>query len=490
MAVDVEEYRRQTDRFLAEMDEELFLHYSGRKDDLALAPIYDRHADLTTLTSCRELAEQAAAGEPVGELWRFACEGYLGNLLKESEERSAELESTLEAEVAGARIPYRMLRAEMANEADRERRRKLDAARIDLAEAHFNPLLVEAFERGQEALADLGATTGVELYQRFGFELEPLAASCRALLEETRTLYENEFGALVERRLGLPLAEVERYDLTRLWRAPEWDEGFPSERMVPALEATLADLGIDLAAQRNIELDTEDRPNKSPRAFCCPIEVPGRVVLVIKPLGGLDDWRALFHEAGHAEHFAHTRAGLPVEARRLGDNAVTEGYAFLFEHLVDDPAWLRRRLDFGGIDELGREAAAVTLYAVRRYCAKLLYELELHGGADLAAMPERYRELLSGATGIEPSPTDYLLDVDGSFYVTSYLRAWAVEAQLSAFLAEQFGRAWFSRREAGTLLRELWYEGQAMTACELVREVTGQPLDLASVGERLRGRLA
>ena len=38
--------------------------------------------------------------------------------------------------------------------------------------------------------------------------------------------------------------------------------------MVPALEATLADLGVDLHAQRNVELDLEDRPNKTPRAFC------------------------------------------------------------------------------------------------------------------------------------------------------------------------------------------------------------------------------
>ena len=38
--------------------------------------------------------------------------------------------------------------------------------------------------------------------------------------------------------------------------------------MLPALEATLADLGVDLHAQRNVELDLEDRPNKTPRAFC------------------------------------------------------------------------------------------------------------------------------------------------------------------------------------------------------------------------------
>ena len=75
--------------------------------------------------------------------------------------------------------------------------------------------------------------------------------------------------------------------------------------MLPALEATLADLGIDLRGQANVELDLEQRPLKVPRAFCFTIEIPDRVVLMIQPMGGPFDWRALFHEAGHAEHFAH-----------------------------------------------------------------------------------------------------------------------------------------------------------------------------------------
>src|SRR5439155_16414818 len=118
------------------------------------------------------------------------------------------------------------------------------------------------------------------------------------------------------------------------------------DRMMPALEATLEGLGIDLRSQRNVELDVEQREKKSPRAFCAPIEVPDRVVLVIQPIGGVDDWRALFHEAGHTEHFANTSAELSVEERRLGDNAVTEGWAMLLEHLTADPTWLTRRLDF------------------------------------------------------------------------------------------------------------------------------------------------
>jgi hypothetical protein len=259
--------------------------------------------------------------------------------------------------------------------------------------------------------------------------------------------------------------------------------------MIPALEGTLSGLGIDLRRQSNVELDVEQRAKKSPRAFCAPIEVPGRVVLVIQPMGGPDDWRALFHEAGHMEHYANMSPELPVESRRMGDDAVTEGWAFLFEHLVDYPAWLSHRLDFPRPQEYAAEGAAMLLMFVRRYCAKLLYELELFQTDDPPAMKQRYVDILGGAVKIEPSPTDWLADVDPGFYVTRYLRAWAFEAQLSFHLRERFGNDWFAKREAGSLLRELWSLGQGPTVDEILTDVTSSEIEMASVTERIRGVL-
>ena len=201
--------------------------------------------------------------------------------------------------------------------------------------------------------------------------------------------------------------------------------------MLPALEGTLAELGIDLRAQANVHLDVEQRAKKTPRAFCAPIEVPDRVMLVIQPIGGADDWRALFHEAGHTEHFAHTSArpaGGGAAARRqrrhrgLGDAASSTSS-------TSRPG-SRGGSTFRGRRSSPARARSVLLYFVRRYCAKLLYELELHGADDVTRSRGRYVELLADALKIEPSPTDYLGDVDPGFYVSEYLRSWAFEAQL------------------------------------------------------------
>jgi hypothetical protein len=478
------------DRFLAELDEETYLHFAGLKETYDLTAIYERHENLTQLDTALALGASVDGNRRHRELWKFACEGYLGNLVSEEAERVAELEATLTATVDGEEIPFRMLKPQLMNEEDRGTRARIEAARNELTEEHLNPLELQAAEIGQRETRRLGAENYADLYRSFGFGLDDLAEQCRRLLAETDDLWEQAGNRFFRSRVGIGLGEVERWDVGRVWRGEEWDAAFPPDRMLPALEATLGDLGIDLRGQQNVELDLDDRPNKDSRAFCSPIEVPGRVVLVMKPQGGPDDWRALFHEAGHTEHFAHTDASLSPEERRLGDNAVTEGWAMLIEFLTTDPVWLERRLDFPRPYEFAAEGAAQLLWIVRRYCAKLLYELEFHTADDLTALRPRYVELLTEATKVEPAEADYLSDIDAGFYASEYLRAWALESQMRAYLRERFGNAWFSRREAGSLLRELWAEGQKPTADELLREVTGETLELAAVGDRIREALA
>ncbi len=482
---DLDRIRERADRFIAELDEEYYQHFAGLKETLDLAAIYERYADLTTLETANSVGATVNGDKHRTELWRFTCENYLGALTREHSEKVAMLEATLEAEIDGKKVPFRMLRPTLGNEPDREKRREIDRIRTTMTEEHLNPIYLDAVRTHRGGLERLGEPSYIELYHRFGYRLEELAEQCRGLLESTEGLYEESADKLFRDRVGVGLDEAKRWDVLRVFRAPQWDPQFPKDRMLPALEATLADLGIDLRAQQNVHLDIEQRPNKTPRAFCAPIEVPDKVMLVIQPMGGADDWRALFHEAGHTEHYAHTSPDLSVEERRLGDNAVTEGWATLLQALTDDPAWLSRRLDFPRPQEFAVEGATGFLYFVRRYCAKLLYELEFFAANDVATdgIDRRYVEILGDALKIEPSPTDYLSDIDSSFYVTAYLRSWAFEAQMRTHLRERFDNDWFTKREAGSLLRELWSTGQSMDADEMLQDVTGTPVEMEVVAD-------
>jgi hypothetical protein len=487
---DLDAYRLGADRFIAELDEEYYLHYAGLKDRLELEEIYERHSTLTELEQVQGIGAAIDGDRRIRELWHFGCEGYLGNLTREHAEKLAALEAELEVTVDGETVPFRMIRPTLANEPDRDRRERLDRSLWEATEEHLNPIHLESVDVMRGALPGLGVSDYLELYERFGFRLRELAAQCEAFLADTERLYEETLERAARELLGLSADEVKRWDVQRMIRSPQWDEGFPGDKMVPALKASLADLGIDLDSQDNVHLDIEQRPQKTPRAFCSPIEVPDKVMLVIQPIGGADDWRAFFHEAGHAEHFANTSRELAMEEKRLGDIAVTEGWAMLMQHLTDEPAWLTRKLDFPRPHEFAAEGMMWLLFFVRRYSAKLLYELEFHTSDDLSEMPKRYVELLGGALKVEPSAANYLADIDAGFYVSSYLRSWAFESQLRDYLRERFGNEWFTQREAGSLLRELWAEGQKPTADELLKDVTGAEIQMAAVGDRVREHLA
>src|SRR5690349_18531953 len=173
---EIDRIRERGDAFHRDMLQEYYDHFAGLKETLAIEPIYERYEDLTQIETAQRL-EQA----PV-ELWRFACEGFLGNLTRSHQAKAAEVEATLEATVDGETFPYRMLRVAMSNEPDRGKRQRLDEERLRLLDEHMNPLNLDAFRINTEAVRELNAPNYYELYKRFGFRLDELAVECRALL--------------------------------------------------------------------------------------------------------------------------------------------------------------------------------------------------------------------------------------------------------------------------------------------------------------------
>jgi oligoendopeptidase F len=239
-------------------------------------------------------------------------------------------------------------------------------------------------------------------------------------------------------------------------------------------------MGLDPEAAGRIIYDTAEREGKRSRAFCAPVRIPDEVYLVLRPHGGATDWQTLLHEVGHALHFGNMSAALPFEHRWLGDNSVTEGYAMLFDHRMQDAGWLRRYSGLRGADlaRFLRRAAFGELRFIRRYCAKLLYELDLHGGElSPSQIAARYAERLTDATGFRYSADDAYGDVDPRFYVGRYLQAWQLQAILAAELTEHFNEDWWRNPSAGPWLRDvLFAEGQRETAGELAKRVAGREL--------------
>jgi hypothetical protein len=484
LAWDLDQYRRDAQRFLEEIDREYYLQGAGHKPDLAIEPIYERHESLFSREAVDRIAEARGAASGQAEtrlryLHQFALDGYLGSITRDLETRIADLEASLEVEVGGETIPYRMAPVVQANTDDADRRAEIEAARNAVLAKRLNPLHLEELERAHAACTKLGWPSYLDAYSDVrALDLRALARKLERFAESTETGYARTVDPELDRTVGLPLAGLRRSDLSRFFRAAHLDELFPSEQMVPALRETLSGLGIDLEAQRNVKLDTESRETKSPRAFCSTPRVPEEVYLVMPPIGGREDYAALFHEAGHAEHYGCTDAALAFEFRHLGDNAVTESFAFLMEGLTASSSWLVAVLGVDGAGAAIEHARAARLLMLRRYAAKIAYEVELHGpGADLSAMPERYSTLLGEGIGVPWPRENWLSDVDPGFYVACYLRAWALEVNWRESLMERFGDAWFANPEAGAWLRGLWASGQRLDAETLLGDAIGGSLD-------------
>jgi hypothetical protein len=244
-------------------------------------------------------------------------------------------------------------------------------------------------------------------------------------------------------------------------------------------------MNVDPTAGGRIIYDVGDRPGKRARAFCAPTRVPEEVYLVLRPHGGQSDYTTLLHEAGHALHFANVRDDFPFEYRWLGDNSVTESYAMLFDHRMKDRGWLLRYTELGTsrVDDFLRLAGFEELHYLRRYCAKLIYEVEAYGDdADWNDLPDLYVETLTAATNFQYRAADAFIDFDPRYYSTRYLRAWQLQALLNESLVERFDIDWYRNPSAGPwMIRELWAEGQRETAEELAQRVAmrGEKLSFA-----------
>ena len=211
----------------------------------------------------------------------------------------------------------------------------------------------------------------------------------------------------------------------------------PSGWSQPARDAARA--RDQSASRRASMLDVEPRPKKSPRAFCAPVRVPDEVYLVIAPVGGRDDFAALFHEAGHTEHYAHVDRELavrvPLSRRQLDHRGVRVPAPAPGRGSDVARAAARRRRLRASSSPTPAPTGSSTCAATRPSSPTSWSSTARTAHSDELA--DRYAELLGGALRIEWPRETYLADVDPGFYCACYLRAWALETHLRAHLRER-----------------------------------------------------
>jgi hypothetical protein len=482
------EYEERLRTYLFERAEEVRAVRVGEKEVSERAAIVAAYSDLFSREQLDALrsAEAEAEGDERERLYRLRKECEAGVADQELSERQDQLENAILAErivFEGEEMPLRTAQAMLAVLPEYARRQALGDLHGD-ASAGFNEGRRELIAAEDELAADLsGIADPIERNEEEkGISIRDLEARLRKASEEST----QPFGVLrdrwFERLLGPERDEIPAsYHMSYMRRLSPLEATYTKERSVEVCMDTLSRLGFDLANDDKIRLDLEDRPQKSPRACVIASDAPNVVHLITRAQGGLHDYQAFLHEAGHALHYAGCDPELPYTFRNLSrDHALTEIYSFILESISREPGWHAEY--FGLSDEEAQTNAEATTFLeallYRRYAAKLGFELEFWGrfGED-GGTPDGYSERLGEATGIFYRPDGFLADMDGGFYSADYLRAWIRSAQLREHLLKDVGEDWWRSPETGERLRALFREGTQPASEEIAARIGFDPLD-------------
>ncbi|MGE5690166.1 MAG: hypothetical protein ACM33B_06385 [Pseudomonadota bacterium] len=485
------EYESALQRYLFERSEEGRAVRVGEKEVSEQAAIVARYADLFSrqqLDALREAESGAGEGDGRERLYRLRKTCEAGLITAELAERDDALENAiLAARVTwrGEEMPLRTAQAKLAvldAYADREELGTLQAERS----AAFNAERLELLRAGEELEADVSGEPDpvARSEEEKGISLRDLEraldAASRAATGAWTGLRERWFDRLLgPERDDEPTSSHVAY----MRRLSPLEALYTKERSVPVCVETLARLGFDLEQEQGIRLDLDDRPQKSPRACVIASDPPQLVHLITRAQGGLHDYQAFLHEAGHALHYAGCDPELPYTFRKLSrDHALTEIYSYILEAISREPAWHAEH--FGLSDEEARENAEATTFLesllFRRYTAKLQFELDFWGRfREDGGTETGYHERLTAATGVRYRRDAFLSDMDAGFYSADYLRAWIRAAQLRAFLAAEVGKDWWRRPETGERLRQLFRQGTRPSSEEVAGRIGFDPLDTA-----------
>lgn len=498
--MEVSQYRRNFAAYNSKLELAHYEYRAGLDAELRIAPIYERYGELFTREAMESLrtaesnvpANLETEKSGIRALLGAACIGYMDTQAKELTDECARKESTGYIDWEGETLPSFSVPKRLASESSPARRREL-YSRLLKSISDGDDVRAARFESLHQSARVIGFGSYRALYMHIlGTDFEKLASCADAFLQRTEAPYRNSLARVVARDLpDVAHGDLDHADYFYFQRISILDRFFPARDVMTTYKSAMKGMGIRIEQQTNIHIDCEMRPLKHPRASCLRINPPDDVRLITAPIGGAYDYLTLFHEAGHAQHLGWTSREIMTthpEFIYAPDHATSEGFAFLLNHLFHDPRWLQEHRPGVSVEHaqlIARDLALLTTHTIRRFCAKLRYDIALHDCTQVSSevLAATYAALQTEATGFVRSPAMYLSDVDDGFYSGAYLRAWAFEAGLREYLRTRYGYRWWASRKAGDELIDLWSTASRYSVEELTRLLGQGELDFDLLAE-------
>jgi len=276
---------------------------------------------------------------------------------------------------------------------------------------------------------------------------------------------------------------------------------------------SFAALGVTFRGA-TLTLDLVDRPGKYENGFMHGPEMafndhgrwrPARINFTANAVpgavgAGLRATETLFHEGGHAAHFANIVSDAPCFAQEFAPTSVAyaETQSMFMDSLLDDADWRRRYLnDAAGnpiplelLEESAREAQPMRAWDVRSLLTVPMAERRLYELPDDRLRPEVVLEtfraveremqgLSSGARPVLAVP--HLLAGEASAYYHGYVLAEMAVHQTRRFFLARDGHLVDNPRIGPDLAAHYWKPGNAVGFEDTLRALTGDGLSADAI---------
>lgn len=312
--------------------------------------------------------------------------------------------------------------------------------------ARLKATLAAGLDQQRADYSKFGLTPVHTFAEREGLTVEALRALLGQVGRGARDLFQTSLGQMSQHVFGRAAgpAEVRALYLNRMYEPNA--ARFAVEPAVPQTLAAFRSLGFDLD---RVPVDVESRPRKYPGAFCFPVRTPSDVRVSVRLASAHHLVDMLYHELGHAVHFAGIDPSGSFLDRYWLTSGIHETFSTLFESLLSEPLFLEEQFDFDpeAIEALvafGRFKDALT--ATWLGAAGLTV---LDTWLDVLPWPEverRFGENMQAFTGVPIPPGFARLEsftANASIYPAGYVLAWARVANWRLHLRALGGEAWW-----------------------------------------------
>lgn len=484
-SMDTKKLEDQLTKFIYELETEDRLVRVGLKDKLETEKVYKKYQNIFTKETLDQLDGEIKKTKDLKkkdilERVYFTIAGsFIGLRIAKLGDFITTYFSQAKVKINGDEISYYEVAPRISKDKIFESREKLYIASLPV-QKKINPKQLSLLKEEVKLINDLGFSGYLDYFEKAKkVDYKNFYKTVLEIRKKTDALWKSRIEEVSKEELGRPFKNIKSTHTLYLRSLSAFDSFYPKERVVSIFEEFSRDLGLsDLLSK--IEIDDVERPKKNPRAVCYWPNPPGEVHLIIKPIGGEQDYEAMFHEGGHALHGASIDSKLPYPLKTLAhSNALTEAFAFVLEDLVFEPMWLSKYLNVSAHsgEKIKKQAYFVNIMLLRRYLGKFIYEYEMFSQNSLSRGPQLYAKRLKETTGFVYDGVNWLSDMDSGFYSADYLRAWIGAAQIKNYLTRKFGEKWFLNKKAGVFLRQLYSRGVSDELEDVVKRLGYKPFD-------------